>query len=105
MIKNFLIRIYLKTFQAKKIEFENNVTDLINYDNLEPMYAELKKSPEIYHPSNLWYKISKMHEKRDFIKLSFGLIYFCIRSFLEKFLLPNEYFKIYRPLPNPLGDH
>ena len=64
MIKNFLMRIYLKTFQAKKIEFENNVTTLINYDNLEPMYAELKKSPEIYHPSNLWNKISKMHEKR-----------------------------------------
>ena len=64
MIKNLLMRIYLKTFKVSNPKFQDKKIDEIDYDELQLMYKELDNSSKIYQPSKLWVKLSEIHEKR-----------------------------------------
>lgn len=64
MIKNLLMRIYLKTFKVSNPKFQDKKIDEIDYDELQLMYKELENSSKIYQPSKLWAKLSEIHEKR-----------------------------------------
>lgn len=64
MIKNTLMKIYLNTFKVNNPKFEDNSIDSLDLNELQLMYEELDRSSKIFQPSNLWIKLSKIHETR-----------------------------------------
>jgi len=64
MIKNLLMKIYLKTFKVSNPKFQDRTIEGIDFDELQLMYNELENSSKIFQPSNLWMKLSEIHKKR-----------------------------------------